>query len=110
MSNSLSSCWDLIENYLQTAKGIAWDTCHKIYILMDDEQVAEMRANGYGDDQDPDSLITDQTPEQMFDTLQGWWDESCDLRFIDAVASVPEGADPNEGFTTLINQFYYDEN
>ena len=30
-------------NSVQEAKAIAWDTCHKIYVLMDDEQVQKMR-------------------------------------------------------------------
>lgn len=88
------------------AKAIAWDTCHKIYILMDDKQVDKMREYGYGDEQDPDSLITkDQmTSQQMLDTVKKWYDESCFLRFVEAVETVEEGKDPNEGFTTLIEQ------
>jgi hypothetical protein len=88
------------------AKAIAWDTCHKIYVLMDDAQVEKMREYGYGDEQDPDSLITkDQmTSQQMLDTIKKWYDESCFLRFVEAVETTPEGVDPNEGFTTLIEQ------
>lgn len=42
-------------------------------------------------------------------TLQEWFADSCALRFITAVHSVPEGEDPNEGFTDLIAQFEMDE-
>jgi hypothetical protein len=89
----------LIEERLATARGIAWDTCHKIYVLMDDEQVEDMR------DLDYNPIITaDQaTPEIMFRWLEKWWAESCSLRFIDAVSSNP--TDPNQGFESLISQF-----
>lgn len=91
--------FDLVKERVVDAKAIAWDTCHKIYLLMDDEQVELMRGYGY------DPLITsDQmSPEEMFETLQNWFDDSCGLRFIQAVATHP--VDPNEGFETLIGQF-----
>jgi hypothetical protein len=40
----------------------------------------------------------------MLDTLKGWFEKSCSLRFIEAVESVPEGEDENNGFTSLIEQ------
>ena len=85
--------------YTFAAKAIAWDTCHKIYVLMDDEQVALMREYGY------DPLITsdDMTPEQMADKIVEWWDESCGLRFVNGVKTV--AGDPNDGFITIIGQF-----
>lgn len=100
-----------VEMYLPEAKAIAWDTCHKIYVLMDDAQVEAMRGYGYGDENDPDSLITkDQmTAGQMLDTIKKWYDQSCMLRFVEAVETVEEGKDPNEGFTTLIEQGYEEE-
>jgi len=91
--------------YTANAKGIAFDTCHKIYVLMDDQQVALMRGYGYGDENDPDSLITsDQmTPSQMEDKVAEWFEHSCGLRFIQAVSTNPD--DPNEGYTDIISQF-----
>lgn len=91
--------FDLVKERVVDAKAIAWDTCHKIYLLMDDEQVELMRTYGY------DPLITsdEMSPDKMFETLQEWFDDSCGLRFIQAVATHP--ADPNEGFETLIGQF-----
>ena len=83
---------------LRYAKGITWDTCHKIYILMDDEQVALMREYKY----DPIFTPEDKTPEEMLDTLQEWYDDSCELRFIDTVST--NKADPNAGFTSIIPQ------
>lgn len=90
---------------LADAKAIAWDTCHKIYVLMDDEQVIKSRGYGYGEE--PNSLFTsDQmNPQQMLEVIKNWYEQSCALRFVDAVSTMPEGKDPNEGFETLIGQF-----
>jgi hypothetical protein len=86
--------WELVEERVKEAKAIAWDTCHKIYLLMDDEQVEVMRGYGY------DPLITsaEATPSQMLEKLVDWFDDSCGLRFIDAVST-------DTGFETLISQF-----
>lgn len=98
--------FDLVKERVGDAKAIAWDTCHKIYVLMDDAQVEAMRGYGYGDENDPDSLITkDQmTNQQMLDKVKEWYENSCSLRFVSAVETVEEGKDPNEGFTDLIEQ------
>jgi hypothetical protein len=57
-----------------------------------------MRTYGY------DPLITkeDATPDVMLATLQEWYEDSCGLRFIDAVSTNHEN--PNAGFETLIGQ------
>lgn len=89
--------WDHIANILTTATAIASDDCHRIYILLDDEQTAMM--HGYA------HLITtaEQNPTEMLHTIQGWFDASyCGLRFITSVATTP---DPIDGFTHLIPQF-----
>jgi len=87
-----------VEERVSEAKAIAWDTCHKIYVLMDDEQVETMRGYEY------DPLITDreQTPEEMLITLKDWYASSCGLRFIQAVSTNHEN--PNAGFESLIGQ------
>ena len=87
-----------VEERVSEAKAIAWDTCHKIYVLMDDEQVELMRGYEY------DPLITDreQTPEEMLITLKDWYASSCGLRFIQAVSTNHEN--PNAGFESLIGQ------
>ncbi len=93
--------FDLVKERVVDAKAIAWDTCHKIYLLMDDEQVKLMRGYGY------ETLITkdEMSSDEMFEKLQDWFDTSCFLRFIDAVSSVPQDEDPNKGFETLVGQF-----
>ena len=90
---------DLIYDRINDCKGIAWDTCHKIYILMDSEQVELMREYGY----DP-LITTDQmSADEMFLWVEDWYDSSCSLRFIDAVST--NHINPNAGFETLSPQF-----
>lgn len=93
-----------LDYYTTDAKAIAWDNCHKIYVLMDDEQVALMRKYGYGDENDPDSLITsdEMTPEQMSQQVAEWFEDSCGLRFVSAVNTYHPN--PNEGFIEIIPQ------
>jgi len=83
---------------LKNAKGIAWDTCHKIYILMDDNQMELMRGYGY----DPLVSSVDTTPDEMLALIEDWFDNSCDLRFIDSVTTDTEN--PNAGFLTVVGQ------
>jgi hypothetical protein len=94
--------FDLVEERVSEAKAIAWDTCHKIYLLMDDEQVELMRGYGY------DALITNEEadPDLMLEMLKHWFGIACGLRFIEAVSTHP--TDPNKGFETLIGQGDYD--
>jgi hypothetical protein len=90
---------DLVYERINDCKGIAWDNCHKIYILMDSEQVELMREYGY----DP-LITTDQmSADEMFLLVEDWYDSSCSLRFIDAVLT--NHINPNAGFETLSPQF-----
>jgi hypothetical protein len=95
--------WDVRE-YTNEAKGIAYDTCHKIYILMDDEQVALMREYGY------DPLITaDQLdPAEMATVVVKWFQDSCGLKFINAVYS--DKSIGHDGFVDVVEQFEENEN
>jgi hypothetical protein len=90
---------DLIKERLSEAEAVAWDTCHKIYILMDNEQVELMRSYGY------DPLITNEemNPDDMLDKVKEWYEDSCSLRFIQAVST--NDIDPNLGFESLVSQF-----
>lgn len=91
--------FDKVEEIINEARGIAWDTCHKIYVLLDDEQMALMETYGY----DPLISADEMSADKMLETLREWYDTSCGLRFIDAVRTVD--GDANEGFITLIGQF-----
>jgi hypothetical protein len=97
--------WDLVSDRIDEAKAIAWDTCHKIYLLMDDAQVEKMREYEY----DPLITYNEMTNSEMFDTVKKWYEESCGLRFIEAVSTMPEGEDANLGFETLVGQFEDEE-
>jgi hypothetical protein len=98
---SITDKLDELDEYLENAKGIAWDTCHKIYILMDDQEVAQMR------DYDYDPLITsdEMTPAQMLSTVLDWYGQSCELRFIDVTSTGKDGTE----FYTLMGQFEDEE-
>ena len=95
--------WAKVEVALEMAKGIGFDTCHKIYVLMDDAQMEQMKGYGY----DPLISSDQMTAEEMLSTIREWYSQSCMLRFVSAVRSV-EG-DPNDGFTDLIPQGSDDE-
>lgn len=79
-----------LEKYTTTAKGIAWDGCHKIYILLDSIEVEKMRGYGY------ENLITSEQMDgkEMAKQVWDWYRASCPLRLIDAVSSV-------DGFITV---------
>ena len=95
--------FDLVKERVGDAKAIAWDSCHKIYLLMDDEQVETMRGYEY----DPLIRSTYFTPEEMLTILQNWYSNSCGLRFIQAVTT--NHIDPNAGFEILIGQGEHEE-
>lgn len=90
-----------IKEALSSAKAITWDGCHKIYLAMDDRQVELFHMYGY----DPIILVNDI--DGAYETLCGWYDDSCGLRFVQLVKTVIE--DPNKGFVDLIPQGDEDE-
>ena len=98
-----------LDEYTNEAKGIAFDTCHKIYVLMDDEQVALQRSYGYGDEPDPGSLITSEqmTGDEMKKQVIEWYQNSCGLKFISAVSTNPKFGD--DGWVHVVSQFDGDD-
>lgn len=90
---------DEILEALQEASGIAWDTCHKIYILMDDEQMDKMASYDY----DPLVYAKNTSIEDMKALIHEWWIESCGLRFIESV-STRGGEDGEASFRSIIAQ------
>lgn len=87
--------WGRVRNALRHARAMHFDGCHKIYLSMDDEQVRLSESYGY------------ESHKPDFDTLRQWFEDSCSLRFVDAVYTV-EG-DPNGGFESLIAQFEFED-
>lgn len=99
MSATMETLWLNVEQtLLDGAKGIAFDGCHKIYVLMDDEQMTEMKECGY----DPLISAEGHTADELLSLLMEWYEDSCSLRFINAVHT--NHADPNAGFIDLIAQ------
>lgn len=94
----LNEYWEDVEMSCYVAKGIAFDTCHKIYVLLDDEQVAQMREYEY----DLIHTSEEMTPSQMLETLKEWYEKSCALKFIQSVETNHDN--PNAGFDDLIPQ------
>jgi hypothetical protein len=76
---------------------------------MDDEQVDLMRSYGYGDANDPDSLLTSSqlTAQEMTEKVIEWFQHSCGLRFISAVSSDKNVG--HDGFVNVIAQFEADD-
>lgn len=72
-----------IKESLATAKGIAWDTCHKIYVLMDDNQVNIVKDYGYK------AVIESRyaSPELMLKAIREWYKGSCPLKYIHRVTT-----------------------
>lgn len=105
MSKTLNNKWDEVAEHLTSASGIAFDGCHKIYILLDSAQYDQMLSYGYGNGEGDSRLITSMgaDADEMLATLKKWYAESCALKFVSAVATVD--GDPNEGFIDLISQF-----
>ena len=93
---------DELQELLAEAKGIAWDTCHKIYIMMDDQEVAQMRGYGY----DPLLTSADTTPEEMVDLVWRWYEDSCSLKFINVTRTGENGLPE---FDDLVPQFFEED-
>lgn len=93
-----------VREALDDAVLIAWDGCHKIYLAMDDIEAAWFRGTP---DEEGYPYVFAGTPAAMAETLLSWWDDSCGLRFVEAVSHNAE--DPNAGFVSLIAQFADEE-
>jgi hypothetical protein len=101
VSTTIEQKEDELRAALLTASSIAFDGCHKIYILLDEAQTDLMTSYGYGGGASHHLPVGDVG--EALDTLTDWYQDSCDLRFIQSVRTV-EG-DPNDGFHSIINQF-----
>jgi len=99
--NSVMEKMGEIHELLADAKGIAWDTCHKIYILMDDQEVEQSRKYGY----DPLITANEMSSAEMLATVLGWYRDSCGLRFISATRTTDTGTE----FVDVVSQFEEEE-
>ena len=73
---------------------LSWDGCHKLYLNMDEEQHDKMMSYGY------DLTIINRDPNVTMDKLGEWYNDSCSLRFIDAVFTDTD----TDKFVTVIGQ------
>lgn len=94
--------WNKVKSFLKEATSVAWDGCHKIYILMDEKEHHTMVGYGYGEGESMLERIDE--PSSAFALVKAWYRDSCDLRFIHAVRTVEVGEDPEDGYTNLIPQ------
>jgi hypothetical protein len=95
MSNTLADYWNNVEEAVQDAHLIAFDTCHKIYIALDEWEADWFRGRD-------DYEKATGTPDELLATLRKWYEASCPLRFISSVTRNEE--DPNAGYTSVIPQ------
>lgn len=98
----------MVQNILTAAEHAtiaAWDGCHKIYLGLDDAQAKRFEELEYEYLEYPETMIPDDT----YRILATWFNNSCPLRFIQAVASVEEDENPNKEYTSLIPQGVEDD-
>jgi len=93
MSTTVSEMFGEVREATHSAQLIAFDGCHKIYIAMDTTESAWFRNDG-------NYKIVEDTPDNMFDQLVKWYDESCPLKFI----TVVENTAGESVFTSLVPQ------
>jgi hypothetical protein len=84
---------------------VTWDTCHKIYVIKNADALSDMVASGYGKEEGSLVLAVDSDPSTLFDTVEDWYEESCELKMIDLISVV----DGETVFETLVGQFEEDE-
>lgn len=85
-----------LDDLLYQTHSVSYDGCHKIYLNMDEQQTEKMIGYGY------DKTISD-TPDAMKNVVVQWYDDSCSLRFIDAVFTNDDEADK---FVSVVPQFF----
>lgn len=100
MNATLTELFEDVRHATETAKLIAFDGCHKIYVAMDEGQAQWFRDNYNGVSCDDRNFTG--SPQEMYDMIVKWYDESCSLRFVQAVETNEEN--PNDGFTSLVPQ------
>ena len=99
-ADDLGEGWDAVAEYAEYAHLAAFDGCHKIYLAMDEEQAEWFRKNYNGTNCDDRTVEVDT--EDLATVVREWYDESCGLRFVNAVFTNVDN--PNAGYVSLISQ------
>ena len=87
-----------LEAFVYQAYSLSWDGCHKLYLNMDEYQHDKMIHDlGY------DLTIVNNDPSITLQKVEEWFEDSCGLRFIDAVFT---NDDETDKFVTVIAQSF----
>lgn len=84
-----------LDEMISQAHSVSWDSCHKIYLNMDERQTEKMFQYDY------DKTFSGSEQEKR-DYVFSWYEDSCSLRFIEAVFTEEDDTDR---FVTLVSQF-----
>ena len=84
---------------IEQSNTVAFDGCHKIYLNMDERQTEKMIGYGY------DHIVGGTTWDKQ-DAVFRWYEDSCGLRFIDAVFT---NDDDTDNFVVVVSQFFGDD-
>lgn len=86
---ALKTLTDTLEEISADAVGLAWDGCHKIYVIEDEETFKEMKEMGFGEDHSSllhlDELSKEGEDVTMATLAQMAYLNSCPLRFVNRV-------------------------
>ena len=83
-----------MDSLLEQADTVAFDGCHKIYLNMDKQQTDQMIGYGY-------KFMVGGSFLDKQDAVFRWYEDSCVLRFIDAVFTKSDGTDE---FLVIVGQ------
>ena len=75
-----------MDELLSQADTVAFDGCHKIYLNMDKQQTDKMIGYGYT------RMVSGSFWDKQNAVFE-WYEDSCSLRFIDAVFTKSDGTD-----------------
>lgn len=89
-----------LDEIVAQAYSLSWDGCHKLYLNMDEAQHEKIMGYGY------DLTIINRDPAVTMDKIEEWYNDSCSLRFIDAVFT---NDDETDKFVTIVPQFFLEE-
>ena len=99
-TTTMEDHWSDVREATHSAILIAFDGCHKIYLAMDETEAKWFRDNYNGENCDDRTFAG--SAEEMYEQLIKWYDESCPLKFINAVTHNEEN--PNAGYDPIIPQ------
>ena len=91
---------DEIEAAVFGSDSIAFDGCHKIYIMRDSIGTQQMQEYEY------EHVVPIENVSEAVAKVVGWYEDSCGLKFINLVTDA--GKD-NEDYHSVIGQFELDE-